>query len=78
MVLFVNLLGKGLTQEINRDGGSLMGSCCALILHETNVKPLMKREYRRKVLSTFTIFVRKFELAFHPQIDDMRIFDSMD
>ena len=37
MVLFVNLLGKGLTQEINRDGGSLMGSLRELILHETNV-----------------------------------------
>ena len=23
MVLFINLLGKGLTQEINRDGGSI-------------------------------------------------------
>ena len=57
-----------------------MGSWRALILHETNDKPLMKREHPRNVLSTFTIFVGKFELSFtfHPQIDDIRIFDSMD
>ena len=43
MVLFINLLGKGLTQELNRDGGSISWAPDIIIESRIRRKKLMLR-----------------------------------